>query len=115
VDPDGWVLCVKTSAGTSTVPGAAQVTGITGNAPNPFNPLTEIAYSLAADGRVSLEIYDVAGRRVRDLVSATLTAGPKVARWDGRSDDGRQVAAGVYFARLRSGGTESLHKLSLVK
>ena len=114
LDPDDWVLCTKTDEGISTVPDAV-VTRITGNTPNPFNPRTAIAYELAADGSVTLEIFDLAGRRVRTLVSAAQTAGPGRTVWDGTGDDGRQVAAGVYFARLRAGGVESLHKLSLVK
>ena len=115
LDPDGWILCLKTDGGVSGLPVPVAATRITGNTPNPFNPQTEIAYNLADDANVRLEIFDLAGRRVRTLVSSHQSAGNRRAVWDGSGDDGRQVAGGLYFARLRADGVESLHKLSLVK
>jgi len=114
LDPDDWVLCTKTYEGVSGVP-AVSLTGIVGNTPNPFNPRTTIAFNLAAEGQVNLEIFDLAGRRVRTLMSEVLPQGPGSTVWDGTGNNGRPVAAGIYFARLRADGVESLHKLSLVK
>jgi predicted outer membrane repeat protein len=59
---------------------------------------------LGSAGAVTLGIFDVAGRRVRDLVSATRPAGSYTDAWDGRDDAGRTVPAGVYFARLVAAG-----------
>jgi flagellar hook assembly protein FlgD len=59
---------------------------------------------LAAAAPVRLDLYNVAGRRVRNLVRDTRLAGEYADRWDGEDDDGRKVPAGVYFARLEANG-----------
>ncbi|MCA9751256.1 MAG: M28 family peptidase [Gemmatimonadetes bacterium] len=70
--------------------------------PNPFRGETEIRWSVPTDrARVRLDVYDVAGRRVRALLDDRLAAGPHAMSWDGRNDDGHRVAAGVYFLRMR--------------
>lgn len=83
--------------------------------PNPFNPITEIRCDLPGDGNVTLDVYDLSGRAVRRLVDGARAAGTFAATWDGRDDRGRQVPSGIYFARLASGGTESVLKLVLAK
>jgi hypothetical protein len=70
------------------------------NVPNPFNPSTLIAFELAAPGRVHLDIYDAAGRRVRRLLDEERPAGAGSARWDGLDELGRAVASGLYHYRL---------------
>jgi hypothetical protein len=70
------------------------------NSPNPFNPVTSIAYDLPARGRVTLRIYDVSGKVVRDLVDAELPAGSHTASWNGLDDAGRRIASGIYLYRL---------------
>jgi flagellar hook assembly protein FlgD len=76
--------------------------------PNPFREGTNIGFSLAKPSAVTLEIYDLAGRKVRSLESGDLRAGDHLIRWDGRNEAGRRVASGVYFARLQSSfGVES--------
>jgi len=73
-----------------------------GNAPNPFGPSTSITYSVPAgrEGRVTLAVYDTAGRVVRTLVDSVEPAGTHVAAWDGRDRSGARAASGVYFYRL---------------
>ncbi len=71
--------------------------------PNPANPFVKLEIRLDADAAVTLDILDVRGRRVRTLWSGAVSAGEHAWRWDGRSDDGRDVAAGRYTVRLRSG------------
>jgi len=85
------------------------------NAPNPFNPSTRIPFQLTRSGRVTLSIFDVAGRRVRDLVDRDLPAGVHAAEWDGRDDTGSAVASGVYFYRLQTGPQSETRRLVLVK
>ncbi len=87
-----------------------------GNHPNPFNPKTTIAYDLPEPARVRLEIYDVAGRRVRTLIDgATVAAGLHAEPWDGRSDDGQQLASGVYLYRLEVDGGVLTKRMVLLK
>ncbi len=72
------------------------------NYPNPFNPSTSIAFSLARRSSVSLEIYDLRGRHLRSLVSGTaLEPGRHVQTWNGEDRRGHEVASGVYLYRLR--------------
>ena len=70
------------------------------NRPNPFNASTRIAYSLAAGGRVRLEIYNVLGQAQQTLVDQVQAAGVYQVSWNGRDQRGAAVAAGVYLVRL---------------
>ncbi|MBU8922946.1 MAG: T9SS type A sorting domain-containing protein [Bacteroidales bacterium] len=85
------------------------------NRPNPFDTSTELRFSVAEKGKVSLSVYDVEGRLVRDLVNSTLEAGSYGKDWDGQNDSGSLVAAGVYFCRLRAGHKEITMKLILMR
>ena len=64
---------------------------------------------------VRLEFYDVLGQKVRTLVDDVVPAGFHHVVWDSRNDAGKQVAAGVYFYRLRAGDFNQVRKLLLVK
>jgi hypothetical protein len=68
--------------------------------PNPFRGHTAFRFGLARAGEVRLELYDLAGRRVRSLVSGVLPAGEVTRDWDGRDERGNGVRPGVYFVRL---------------
>jgi subtilisin family serine protease len=85
------------------------------NHPNPFNPSTSIDYTVARDGHVRLEVFDMAGRRVRSLVDEARVAGTHTARWDGLDDAGNQAASGTYFCRMATAGETSSRKMTLVK
>ena len=86
-----------------------------GNHPNPFNPLTKVEFSLDANGFVKLDVYDMHGRLVRQLVAESLPAGAHSIVWDGLDGDGRKVGSGVYLARLQAGGRTAEHKMVLLK
>ncbi len=85
------------------------------NAPNPFNPQTVLSFEVAAPGRVSLAIYDVAGKLVRTLVDGTRPAGQFEATWNGTDDSGQRVSSGVYFAKYRAGDQVQTRKMTMVK
>ena len=73
--------------------------------PNPFRSMARVNFALVRAGVVEVQIYDVAGRLTRTLFSGNLEAGPHDVAWDGL-DAGRTPAkAGLYFVRVRSGGT----------
>jgi len=102
-------------------------TGVSGNpplpdaptlhsiAPNPFNPATEITFSVPVPGRVTLDIFDAAGRLVVTLVDENVAAGRHRAEWDGRDRQERPLASGTYLARLRTGQGLATAKLLLAK
>jgi hypothetical protein len=85
------------------------------NSPNPFNPSTVIRYSLPIASRVEIRVFDVRGALVRTLVSAFQPAGLKSVTWNGRADNGSQVASGVYFCKMTSTGFEATRKMILVR
>jgi hypothetical protein len=80
------------------------------NYPNPFNPATQIRYSLAKSGMVTLNIYDILGRKVATLVSTVQSAGEHVVTFDGS-----RLTSGVYFYQLEAGTFRSVKKMILVK
>ncbi|MDX1547567.1 MAG: FlgD immunoglobulin-like domain containing protein [Rhodothermales bacterium] len=86
------------------------------NYPNPFNPVTQITYTLPhPDAAVRLEVFDVAGRRVRVLFDGSQPAGTHQVTWDGTDAAGRPVPSGVYLSRLRAGRLVEVHRMLLVK
>ena len=89
-------------------PGAAvetaQRTWIRDATPNPARHGTRVDFELGRPGRVRLAVYDASGRLVRDLLAEDLPGGAHAVTWDGRDAGGRQVGAGVYFAKLSAGG-----------
>lgn len=80
------------------------------NYPNPFNPTTNIRFALPDQQHVSLEVYDVIGRRVQVLHDNVLEAG-----WHNAQFDGRRLASGVYFYRLHTGGMVKTGRMTLIK
>lgn len=80
------------------------------NYPNPFNPVTKITYSIPANGFVSLNVYDVLGREVSQLVNGVMTAGNHEVEFNGSN-----LTSGVYFYHLRSGSFSEVKKLILAK
>src|SRR6185436_19165991 len=91
------------------------VNALYGATPNPFNPKTTVRFSVANQGKVTLSVFDVGGRKVRSLVNEVRGVGPHEIIWDGRSDAGQQVASGLYFLRMETGRFSASQKLTLLK
>jgi len=85
------------------------------NCPNPFNPVTTIAYGIPEAGHVSVEVYNVSGQRTATLVDEDMDAGVHEVLWRGVNDDGESVGSGIYFYRVSSGGSTSMKKMILLK
>jgi hypothetical protein len=83
--------------------------------PNPFQNETSIAFRIDTTQHVSMSVYDAAGRRVRSLFEGAPGAGMHSVDWDGRSDGGNRVSAGVYFVKLSMGRTQLCSKMLLVR
>ncbi len=79
--------------------------------PNPFAASTQIAFQLAREASVEVDILDITGRRVRHVASANFRAGSWRVAWDGRNHDGMRAPAGVYLARVRAGAEEGVVRL----
>lgn len=93
----------------------ALVSQLKGAYPNPFNPMTKVAFTLAEAGHVQLAIYDAAGRRVSLLASEEFGVGEHTVTWEGRDDSGRALASGTYFVQMTTGSLVQQQKVNLVK
>jgi hypothetical protein len=84
--------------------------------PNPFNPVTKIAYSVREAGPVTIDVYNVAGKVVRTLLDTKLEAGSSgYVAWDGTGDAGERCASGVYFYRINAPNFSETKKMIMLK
>jgi len=113
-DPGGNKLASETESQIE-VPIVPDRLALNGNAPNPFNAGTSIRLNVALPGQVHVDIFDVLGRRVRQLVSSFAGAGAQSIYWDGQTDAGKSVGTGVYFYRVNDGVTSVTSKMMVIK
>jgi len=85
------------------------------NYPNPFNPSTSIHFTLKDDGVVRINIYNVRGQLIRQLVDTQMRAGEHVVEWDGRDQNGSLVPTGTYLYSMKVNGFSATHKMALTK
>ncbi len=120
--PDGQVYAINNATlfavGSGTGGAPPVVTGrilaLAPARPNPFFGATTLRFTLAHEGRVTLEMLDLAGQRVASLYDGTASAGDHIVRWDGRDANGVRRAAGMYFAQLSAHGQRVGTKLLFV-
>ncbi len=91
--------------------------GLFQNVPNPFNPVTSIAYDVpvGATGPVKLRIHGTDGRLVATLVDGVEAPGSRTVQWTGLDSRGRPVASGVYYYTLEGSGIHLQRKMMLLK
>jgi hypothetical protein len=107
---DATRVVIGVDPGIAAAPPANRLQG---NFPNPFNPHTAIRFSAAHAGRVDVRIFDVAGRLVQ-TITKNATQGVNEVRWNGQSSDGKNLASGVYFVKVKyPDGSESLNGLKV--
>jgi hypothetical protein len=85
------------------------------NYPNPFNPQTNISFALANDSHVSLDVYDLLGRRVVRLIDEKMNVGSYTITWDGRDAVGNEISSGIYFYRLSTEQGVRQEKMTLLR
>ncbi|MDD2250899.1 MAG: T9SS type A sorting domain-containing protein, partial [Candidatus Cloacimonetes bacterium] len=83
--------------------------------PNPFNPNTNIRYSLKEAGKVNIEIYNMKGQRIKAYHQEHNAPGYYQVSWDGRDENGRVVSSGIYLYRLTTGKYTAAKKMILAK
>ena len=101
----------KISSGPNGVPEALSV----GSYPNPFNATANVSFALPEDGLVHVDVYNVIGQRVRELVNDVRTAGVHTVTWNGMDDQGQEVPSGMYFLSVRTRDESAVVKLNLLK
>ena len=85
------------------------------NFPNPFNPSTEIRFTMPQAGKATLKVYTLLGQTVATLVDGVREAGTHVATWNGKDAAGRSMPSGMYLYRLESGSRVEMKKMVLMK
>lgn len=85
------------------------------NYPNPANPGTNIIYTLPAEGKVVLKIYNILGYEVAELVNGSMPAGSHQVLWDGRDKFENPTASGLYFYRILFRDQVLIKKFTLLK
>jgi hypothetical protein len=85
------------------------------SSPNPFNSSTSIFLDLPAAGQYQLEVYDILGRKVKNLINGYHPAGATRIIWNGHDDADGEIASGTYFVRLQGEGQTRTTKLFLLK
>ncbi len=85
------------------------------NHPNPFNPETWISFQLLRPCVARLEVYNLAGQKLRTLVREQLGSGTHQVLFDGRDESGKTLASGLYVYRLSAAGGEQSRRMLLVR
>jgi hypothetical protein len=85
------------------------------NHPNPFNRETKIRFMLERPAFVTLDIYNLLGRKVRTLISQHLDEGDTAVSWEGKDDSGKDACSGIYFYRIKVGNSSQTNRLLLLK
>ena len=85
------------------------------NLPNPFNPITNISYELMQESDVKILIYDVMGRKVKDLLDKRQDSGKRSIKWNAMDNNGQNVSAGLYFYTIEAGNNIKTGKMLLLK
>jgi hypothetical protein len=101
-------------AAESSLPDAS-IFSLAQNYPNPFNPSTEIRYTLPEACHVTLEVFDVSGKRIAVLADERQEAGSKISHWNGTDSNGATVSSGVYFYKLQAGDFVEVKKMILAR
>lgn len=100
---------------TAVAPGAIPAAPIALTvAPNPFNPRTTIGFDLPRSQRVTADVYDLRGRRVKGILAGVLAAGAQRLSWDGQDQAGARAGAGVYLVEIAGEGWSQSAKLTLL-
>jgi hypothetical protein len=100
----------QTPTGVAQLPGIARSFKLEQNYPNPFNPSTMIEFSIPAESRVALKVYNILGQEVATLVNESLLAGNHAVKFDAS-----RFATGVYLYRITAGSFVSTKKMLLLK
>jgi len=120
VSVDDWYLfaddfLVLASTGTSSENLVVEDSYKLHNFPNPFNPQTNISFNLVKDERVVVDIYNIKGQKIKNLIHGMAKSGVNTVVWNGRDNDNKPVTSGIYFVKLKTESQNIVRKLILLK
>jgi len=106
----------STDSDESEIPGSATdiIAGFR-NYPNPFNPQTSIYFQLRSPSNITLDIYNMRGQKITELLSGVIDAGEHSVIWDGTDSTGKPVTSGIYFYKLATDSCSKKDKMLLLK
>ncbi|MDA3813546.1 MAG: Ig-like domain-containing protein [Candidatus Cloacimonetes bacterium] len=108
-----WIVQVEEGSDAGDI--LPVTTDLNQNYPNPFNPTTTINYSIIDAGRVRIEIFNIKGEKIRTLVDESKNVGYHSAVWNGRDNNGKSVASGMYFYNMVTDEYHKTRKMLLIK
>ncbi len=85
------------------------------NYPNPFNPTTQISFKVGSTAKVSLDIYNILGAHVKNIVTRVFSPGEYRFTWNGTDDAGNTLPSGMYIYKLISNYFTDAKKMILLK
>jgi aminopeptidase N len=119
LDPDNWILketIEVTSIDDDEEPILPNRVKLHSPYPNPFNGSVNISFSIEGSPQnLTINIFDIMGRKVKTLTNDIYETGYYVLTWDGRGDDGNDLSSGAYFALLRTGDFSQSKKISYLR
>ena len=83
--------------------------------PNPFNPVTTIAYQIAKSEFVNISIFDLAGNRIKSILNQRVNSGLGYANWYGKNEIGQNVSGGIYLYKIDTPSFSQTRKMILLK
>ena len=83
--------------------------------PNPFNPSTTIEFNLRESSKSKMNIYNLKGQKIKELLDETLSAGNHQVYWNGRDENNQTVSSGIYFVRLVTDKEMKTRKILMMK
>jgi subtilisin family serine protease len=110
-----WNELFATAVEEGPAPGLPREFALGQNYPNPFNPETLVKFELPRASHIRIEVFDVAGRKIRTLAQKRLGAGVYAEIWDGKNDAGAPVPSGVYVYRLQAESFVQSRKMILLR
>ncbi|MCG8606777.1 T9SS type A sorting domain-containing protein, partial [bacterium] len=85
------------------------------NFPNPFNAGTSLSYHLPEPSHVTIQVLNILGQEVRELLSEKRSPGTYQIHWDGKSNDGKDISTGIYLVRFEAGKFRQIRKITLIR
>lgn len=85
------------------------------NFPNPFNPVTNIHYTIPNESIVNITVYDLMGKKIKTLLSENRSAGKHIISWDSTNENNNHVSAGTYLYTMQAGDFTQTNKMVLLK
>lgn len=107
---NGANFTVNVVTGIKQIEETAASYSLSQNFPNPFNPTTNISFSIPKAGPVKITVYDITGKVMNELVNENLAAGKYNTTWDAT-----KYSSGVYFCKMQAGEFTEMKKMTLIK